>query len=241
MAEQPAPSGKKWVAEPDMEALLDLFKLDVMQSVNSVGVGVVEAFDEDNQLAQVSLAYKRIVKGAAVDYPVLVDCPVFVLSGGAAQITFPVAVGDECLVLFNDRNMDNWYSSGTTQPVATNRIHALTDAIALVGLRSQRRLIQAYDMLHALLAWGDVQVGVSETKVLVRNGTGTLNDRLQDIITQVTNINTALQTLTAAMSAATPVTVVAAIAVPSATAAATLGVIAGQLPALATQIGDLLE
>jgi hypothetical protein len=70
----------------------------------------------------------------SVEYPVLVDCPYFVLQGGGAYIDMPISAGDYCLVLFNDRDIDNWWSTANVADPASTRKHSFSDAIALVGL-----------------------------------------------------------------------------------------------------------
>lgn len=229
------------VNQPDTKALLDLWRLDIFQNLNCHAVAIVDSFDPDTQLIRASMSYKRTIKGKEVDYPALVDCPAVVLSGGPAHLTFPIEQGDECLIFFSDRDIDNWYSSGNIQPLASNRLHAFTDAIALVGVRSTLRKIAAYDMDHALLTWGETKLGVSSSKVLAKNAAGSLNDRLQDIVSDLSSLVTTLTTLTAAMATATPATVVAAVGVPSATANAQLIALTAQLTAHATALGGLLE
>ena len=76
-----------------------------------------------------------------VTMPMLVDCPVVFPSGGGFTLTFPVAVGDECLVIFANRCIDAWWQSGGIQEQADLRMHDLSDGFALVGPRSQPRVL----------------------------------------------------------------------------------------------------
>lgn len=239
---------KKAVSDPSLNDLLSLLKSEIFMTLNCHAIGTIQAFDPDTQTAQVTLNYKKTYTGptpksepVAVDYPPLADCPVVVLAGGPASLTMPIAVGDTCLVLFNDRAFDTWYSSGQVKQLPNNRMHSFSDAIALVGLRSGASPLENYDPDRAALNHGTTRVAVGASKVLVENATTTLNTTLQNILADVQNLVTALNVLTTAMSAATPVTVVAAIAVPSATAAATIATITASLTTHATQLGGLLE
>lgn len=116
-----------------------------------------------------------------VDYPLLVDCPFIVLGGGDTSLTFPIAEGDECLILFNDRDIDYWVAGKKSGSVATNRLHAFCDAIALVGFIKPG----SYDPARALLRNGTTYVGVSADKVKIANAITTLNTLLQDLVTQI--------------------------------------------------------
>jgi phage baseplate assembly protein gpV len=68
---------------------------------------------------------------------VLKDVPVMNHGGGGHGISFPIAAGDGCLLVFAERSIDNWYQHGGTQKPFDWRMHDMADAIALVGLRSQ--------------------------------------------------------------------------------------------------------
>jgi hypothetical protein len=72
----------------------------------------------------------------------LVDVPVCFLGGGNMVVTFPIAAGDEALVIFADRCVDSWFQSGGVQKPADPRAHDISDGFALVGPRSLARLIQ---------------------------------------------------------------------------------------------------
>jgi len=73
--------------------------------------------------------------------PLLVDCPVQFPSGGNCTLTFPVAPGDECLVVFASRCIDGWWQSGGVQEQAEVRMHDLSDGFVLLGFRSKPRAL----------------------------------------------------------------------------------------------------
>lgn len=65
------------------------------------------------------------------------DVPVHFPSGGGHTMTFPIAAGDECLIMFSERNIDNWFQHGGVQQPRDYRMHDMNDAFVLVGLKSQ--------------------------------------------------------------------------------------------------------
>ncbi len=135
--------------------LLNLFKKDLLIGLNCHHLGTIQSFNAVDQTAKVTINYKKtffkpntVIGGitpTTKDYPVIVDAPVISIGGGNGMITFPIKKGDECLVLFNDRNIDNWFSGSTTSPVATGRLHSFSDAIILVGVRSLPNVILNYN------------------------------------------------------------------------------------------------
>lgn len=83
--------------------------------------------------------------------PMLVDCPVQFPSGGNCSLTFPVAPGDECLVVFADRCIDAWWQSGGVQEQAEVRMHDLSDGFVLLGFRSKPRALSGVSATSAQL------------------------------------------------------------------------------------------
>ncbi|ERJ35949.1 Phage-related protein [Burkholderia sp. AU4i] len=108
--------------------------------------GVIESFDSDSQTCAVQLAIKVPVRAndgtvTTAALPPVVNCPVQFPSGGNCTLTFPVAQGDECLVVFASRCIDAWWQSGGVQEQAEWRMHDLSDGFALLGFRSRPRAL----------------------------------------------------------------------------------------------------
>jgi len=81
----------------------------------------------------------------SVNLPMLVDVPMVFPTAGGYSITFPVAIGDECLVVFASRCIDGWWQSGGVQEAMEFRMHDLSDGFAIIGTRSQARTVTAWD------------------------------------------------------------------------------------------------
>jgi hypothetical protein len=80
-----------------------------------------------------------------LDFPVIPDVPVVFPGGGGYSLTFPIAAGDEVLLVFASRCIDAWWKLGTStsksQPQTESRMHDLSDAFAIVGPRNQTRML----------------------------------------------------------------------------------------------------
>jgi len=130
---------------PEIIEILDKTKSDLRTTFNAVNIGIIESFDATDQTASVRIAIKQIQSIAPdgtrfyAEKPVLLKCPVIFPCGGGFVLTFPIAAGDEYLVLFNDREIDNWFANGGVQAPNTLRSHDLSDGLVLVGLRSTPR------------------------------------------------------------------------------------------------------
>ncbi|MGH8709744.1 MAG: Gp138 family membrane-puncturing spike protein [Burkholderiales bacterium] len=65
--------------------------------------------------------------------PLLGDVPIVCPRGGGFALTLPIQQGDNMLVVFGSRCIDNWYQSGGTGPPAEDRMHDLSDGLAIPG------------------------------------------------------------------------------------------------------------
>lgn len=192
------------ITEPSLSDLLQLLKKDIALNTNCHHIATIQNFDPEKQTVTATINYKKtylkrgengVYTSVLVDYPQLLDVPVISLQGGQASLTMPIAAGDECLILFNDRDIDNWFQTGQIQANASSRLHSFSDAFALIGVNSQANVIPDYDPDRASLNFGTTRVAVGEDKVLVENEDTTLNtllqqliDNLKDLVTQVAAI-----------------------------------------------------
>jgi len=108
--------------------------------------GVIQSVTWDNgaPFAAVKIAAKinaiaDDLTRTAMDFPILPHCPLHFPRGGGFSLTFPVSAGDECLVVFASRSIDEWWQNGEGQPQYDTRRHDLSDGIAFVGLTSNAR------------------------------------------------------------------------------------------------------
>lgn len=123
------------VLPPDLSDIIDDAKKDIFATMNCVQIGKIESVDNSKQIVSVTLQIKRVLSDdSSVQIPMLVDCPYFVLSGGGAYIDMPIAAGDYCIVLFNDRDIDTWWDSANVADPNTNRKHDISDGIAIIGI-----------------------------------------------------------------------------------------------------------
>lgn len=112
----------------------------------TAGPGIIQSFDPVAITCAVQMAtqmkvFKQDGTWSWVSLPLLTDVPVCFPGGGGFTLTFPVAAGDEALIVFAQRCIDAWWQNGGVQPQAEFRMHDLSDGFALPGVRSQPRVI----------------------------------------------------------------------------------------------------
>lgn len=126
----------------DPERALRMLVRSEVAKVWTAMPGIINSFDGDAITATVRPAIKGIIQqpggqSVAVELPLLLDVPVVFPRGGGGVLTFPIAQGDECLVVFSSRCIDSWWQSGGVQIPAEMRMHDLSDGFALPGPFSQ--------------------------------------------------------------------------------------------------------
>lgn len=116
--------------------------------------------------------------GVVYTLPLLSDIPVQWPSGGGAVMTFPLAVGDDVLVVFSMRSISEFMASteGTVQPF-DNRLHNLSDGFVLPCIyRNSNQPSPSSEDVE--LRYGDGQIKIEKDGTVSyfnANGSQTLN------------------------------------------------------------------
>lgn len=189
---------------PTLTDVLAVFEKHLNLTFKCHDVGIIESFDTETQTATVKIAYKKVFyqvtnsvyKRNVVDYTPIITCPVFFAGGGTASQTFPVAQGDECLILFNDRDIDAWWAGSNSSEPDTPRTHSYSDALVIVGFRSKPNAIQNFDNARACLRNKNALVGVGPELVKIANENHTLNALLSELVSNVKDLVSATSQIT---------------------------------------------
>lgn len=192
--------------EPSLNYLLGDVQRQTALAINCVQIGTIEEYHAENNTAKVSINFKvKMKNGEDVSYPVLDDCPVFVISGGDASLSMPITSGDTCLVLFNDKNMDDWYLTGKVAAPADNRIHSIADGIVLVGIRSLADLKVYPEM--TTLDGGSKKIAIKNDDKDLKTLLARINTTIKSTIDTIKEMNTEINALIDLIGAITVTTV----------------------------------
>lgn len=163
-----------------LAALLELQDKGTKRQINCHQVGEIVSFDPSTQTAEVKVKMSFMLNGEIKEYPLLLDCPCIILAGGKGNLTFPIQKGDSCLVLFNDRDMDNWYAGGQTMPPRTDRLHDFSDAIALVGLRNKQNQISGYFADGVEIKHGNSSIKLKDGYIDIKGNVNVVQNTVDD-------------------------------------------------------------
>ncbi len=188
----------KPIVEPTLIEAMQALKSDVFKNLYCHAPGRIQSFNAGNKTASIQILFSaQLPEGTVVNYPVLVDCPVFTPQGGGGAFQAPIAAGDPCLVVFADRNIDAWFQNGNAAVPfdqvggMPGRMHDLSDGMAFVGFNSLADALPAYSS-------DELRMIINASKVAISKATG-----LVTIKGPVLTLLQALTALTTALAAAT--------------------------------------
>lgn len=110
-----------------------------------------------------------------IQLPIIPNVPVCFPSSGGCSLRMPIAVGDECLVIICDSSFDYWWLFGGIQNPVEVRRHDLTDAIAIMGIKSTPNSLPHTNTLKLSSPTASIEIGNGVVNVSgVMNVTGNI-------------------------------------------------------------------
>lgn len=127
--------------------LLESLKDNINYNINCVKIATVESFNPED-LTVVCRINNKILTGLKkdgnqelMDYPPIY-AKVHFFGWGDVGVTYPIEKGMEGFLLFNDREIETWFFTGTSGNLKYERSHDLSDAIFICGLHSKPNMIE---------------------------------------------------------------------------------------------------
>ena len=164
-----AETRKTALNQPDFIYTMNIVKNSIFSQLNCVQIGTIQSYDKDSNTCTVTInTLRQYGESNITQYPILQDIPLIVLGGGDGELTFPSPVGSDCILLINDRDIDLWFESGQTTTPNTPRLHDISDAIALVGIRNLINPLIDYDDTATTLRNKNTKIILNETQAQIR-------------------------------------------------------------------------
>lgn len=190
---------------PKLYDVLDEVRRQIMIDLNCHAIAKIEKVDYENQTVDAQIAYDKtiLVRNSNGDYDktfppysLLVKIPFVHLRGGKTGLSLPIQVGDDALIIFNDRDYSNWYRGSNKGGPPSNRLHNMSDAIAIVGLSSKISNLSQYDNTNPVLYNEQTKVTVKKDKVKIENSSDSLGVILAGLVSDLSDLSTQISSLT---------------------------------------------
>ena len=123
------------VNDPTIYSVIKAFQTETFAKLNVMRIGVIDEVLADNEV-RCSITNKKLMAtnkdGTSTwrDYPPIF-AKVWYMGSGASGIDYPLTTGTPCLLLFNDREFDSYFTSGKVSPLANTLMHDLSYCVAI--------------------------------------------------------------------------------------------------------------
>jgi hypothetical protein len=203
---------KELIYKAKMDDVLSSLKESIFYNFNSHKLGIIEKVNAAQMTATIKLVYKVEQDTDTVTHPLLVNCPLHMPVSDTGGLQIPINTGDTCLVLFNDNDIDTWFTTGEADTLpSTTRLHNINDGIALVGVKSLSNVIPDYSTTRTKLNYQQTSITLDDL-VEIKNEQSNMKAVLQTIVDAITKIQgyTDLPVAPNAGAAASPMSAVLA-------------------------------
>lgn len=116
-----------------IQALTEMMRGEI-SNVHTCAPGKIISYSNGISVVQPSIKQK-VTNSDSLDYPVITNVPTYFLGCEGRSITFPIKSGDDCLLFFAERSIDDWLLGGESDDP---RKYDITDCFALVGMQKVR-------------------------------------------------------------------------------------------------------
>lgn len=122
---------------PTLDAVIQKGIDSALADMHVAMPAVIETYDPVTQKASLQPLVQRTFEDGTVQrWPVVNNVPIQFPRGGGFAMTFPIKPGDKALLVFSDRSLDEWLSSGAEIEPKDPRKHDESDAFAIPGIHS---------------------------------------------------------------------------------------------------------
>lgn len=155
--------------------------------------GVIQQYDPKTNTASIQPAIREEIvnEDNTVQYmnlPILVNVPIIFPSCSIGSIKLLLKQGDECLVLFSDLSIDNFWKYANVQNPIEVRRHDLSDGIAIPCVLSQPNT-KSFSGTGIEIECGSSKIEIGKDEITFKNGYGSVT--LTQIIRIMNHIHTA--------------------------------------------------
>lgn len=159
-------------------SLADLLQIAIDRSIEGVNVAIPARVESYNALKQSINAQPLIRRGYTDEngdrqvetLPIVTNVPVAFPGAGGFRLTMPVTKGDTVLLIFSQRSLDKWLTKGGLVDPNDDRTHDMSDAVAILGVRSFANPLVDAPTSHASLGKdGGTQIQCKDASIDIGN------------------------------------------------------------------------
>jgi hypothetical protein len=181
-----------------------------LTEVHTAIPGKVISYDASTQTCAVQVMVKRVIvdddgNEIVESLPQITNVPVGWYSGGGYFMSLPMASGDYCMLMFQERPVDTFLSSGEESDPGDLRHHDLSDCWAIPCVRPTSKALQSADASVMTMGKdGGPIIAVDAAVVNIGEKSAAAFIARADLVdTRIGNLETSMSTYVTAMNAHT--------------------------------------
>ena len=153
-----------------------------LTNVHTAIPGEILSYDKATRKASVKPLINREFKDNTIlEYPVITNCPVVFPGTAQGVLHFDLTNGDGCLIVFSERSLDKWLSSGGVVNPNNRRLHDLSDGVIIPGLYSFNNV--AAGESGVVLKNDQIKLKLENNKAALGNSSAELLDLFEQTLT----------------------------------------------------------
>lgn len=171
--------------EPDFLYTMQVFATSISYDLNCHRVGKIVNFYPETLTCDVELLELKPNQGRLDKYALFQGLPVMIEGGIDTNLTFGDITGSECVIHFNDRDIDAWFDTGEAYQPNSQRLHSFSDGFVSLRPHNKNDVFQ-YEMDGTVLNNGATKIKLADDgSVTITNATSTLS--MSEDTVQITN------------------------------------------------------
>ena len=115
--------------------------------VNTHTITIAKITAVNNDTVDVQIIFPYMVNNEPTKYPEIPQVPVVHLYGGGMYETFPISIGDYCLLFVTERASDSFINGQDFVNPDDERLHDLTDCFAFVGIKPMSDALEITEVI----------------------------------------------------------------------------------------------
>lgn len=154
------------LTDPDLTYAMSIFGNSIQYDLNCHRVGKIVKFNPDDLTCDVELLELKPTQSRLDKYALIQGLPLLVSGGIDTNLTFGDVTGAECLVHFNDRDIDSWFDTGESYMPNSKRMHDFSDGFVSLRPHNKNDVID-YEIDGTVLHKGQNKIKITSDSIIV--------------------------------------------------------------------------
>lgn len=154
------------LTDPDLTYTMGVFANSIQYDLNCHRVGKIVKFNPDDLTCDVELLELKPTQSRLDKYALIQGLPLLVSGGIDTNLTFGDVTGAECLVHFNDRDIDSWFDTGESYMPNSKRMHDFSDGFVSLRPHNKNDVID-YEIDGTVLNKGQNKIKITSDSIVV--------------------------------------------------------------------------